>query len=104
MTSRRTTLHDCAVEAVGFQLACLSTLCSLLTLKAEEMESSESGTGPLEADEALLTQPRQEVPRRLHDALVYRVEQKRICRHWLNVAKRQQQQQMDALAALAAKS
>jgi hypothetical protein len=43
-----------AVEAAGLRLAILTTLVRLLEIKAAELESPETGTGPLEGDVHIL--------------------------------------------------
>ncbi|KDD72968.1 hypothetical protein H632_c2681p0, partial [Helicosporidium sp. ATCC 50920] len=85
----------------GMDLAVTSTLCSLLELKAQAQEDEATGTGSLEADEALLeahARGRKALAPRALLALRYRAAQKRLCRAWLGAARAEQQRLMRGMA------
>lgn len=84
-------------------MAILTTLVRLLELKALQMESPETGTGPLEADAALLQGGGARLTEWQRKALTYRLGQKGLARRYLAYGNALLEREMRHLAELSSK-
>jgi hypothetical protein len=85
------------VEALGVEMALITTLARLLELKVLELEGETEGTGPLEADATRLETDGPRLAPWLRACLVYRAGQKALARAYLGAARAELQATLRAL-------